>query len=94
MAHTTNALYMVTVEQTRSSIFWVQAPTWSQAQEDAYGLADEIRDWEESETTVGLSVMNSARLSRDDEVWAGGAEGGWVSWKELQPKPPQTERLF
>ena len=86
-------LYLVTVEQVRESSFWVHAPTWNQARADADGLAPEIDCWDSSDTTVTLELATEAP-AQGDEVWAGGESGGWVQWRDLQPRPLQTESLF
>lgn len=79
-------LYEVSVTQTRTARFYVDAETLADATEDAEILAEELDDNEyEAETDVDVA-LTPAPL-RGHWVWTGGANGGvigWDAWLERQ----------
>lgn len=81
------ALYRVETSRTEFATFYVMADSISEAEEDAYVLADGLPEnlWtmEDDEVDVvqmrgGVGVDNRAL------VWTGGPDGDWVRGYEVQ----------
>lgn len=73
-------LYHVEVDHTRYKRFFVEAPDYETAREDAEELVGEIKsdEWDEDDRQFDLWPAGTLRPPRPgDPVWTGGPNGQW-----------------
>lgn len=79
-------IYRVSVTETRTTEFFVQADSEEAAKWDANILGEEVenRDWDDIETDIWVQKsVDTEKLPRHARIWSGGPEGDWIGPQDL-----------